>query len=232
MVAKSYQNYPVVCDPYKLGTRMYVKVRKDNGDVVQVRWYSEEEYKKYYGEASLVVAKQSQKEAFGFTDGFITIIKGDSYPFKDYLKAEGAKYSKLWGWYFASDMEIPQLAATLEAVRLDWDLVGQEDGLLKSESIVKAEVAKLIHEPSESKFVGEIGQRLDFELTVKRAIPLENYYGNIIFTFEDDNKNVFVWKTTPRPIEVGTRIKLRGTIKAHNIYNDVEQTILTRCTVM
>lgn len=232
MVAKSYQNLPIICDPYKIGTRMYVKVRKNNGETVQCRWYTDAEYKKYYGDTALEVAKQSQKEAFGFHDGFITIIKGDSYPYKDYLKAEGAKYSKLWGWYFASDLELPPLADSLEAVRLDWNLIGQEDWLLKSESIVAAEVAKLIHEPSESKFVGEIGERIEIEVEVKRAIPLENYYGNIIFTFEDDDKNVFVWKTTPRPIEVGSRIKLRGTVKAHNIFRDVEQTVLSRCTLI
>lgn len=232
MVAKSYQNLPIICDPYKIGTRLYVKVRKNNGETVQCRWYTDAEYKKYYGDAALEVAKQSQKEAFGFHDGFITIIKGDSYPYKDYLKAEGAKYSKLWGWYFASDLELPPLADSLEAVRLDWNLVGQEDGLLKSESIVAAEVAKLTHEPSESKFVGEIGERIEIEVEVKRAIPLENYYGNIIFTFEDDDKNIFVWKTTPRPIEVGSRIKLRGTVKAHNIFRDVEQTVLSRCTLI
>lgn len=232
MVAKSYQSYPIICDPYKIGTRMYVKVRKPNGDIAQVRFYSEEEYKKYYGETSLEQAKQSQKDAFGFTDGFITIIKGDSYPFKDFLKAEGAKYSKLWGWYFGSQQDIPQLAASLEAVRLDWDLVGQENGLLKSESIIKAEVAKLLYEPSASKFVGEIGDRIEIEVVVKRAVPLEGYYGGVIFTFEDDDENVFVWKTQPRPIEVGSRIRLRGTIKAHNIFRDVEQTILTRCTVL
>lgn len=232
MVAKSYQSYPVICDPYKINNRMYVKVRKPNGDVAQVRFYSEEEYKKYYGEASLEQAKQSQKDAFGFADGFITIIKGDSYPYKDYLKAEGAKYSKLWGWYFASNLEIPPLANSLEAVRLNWELVGQEDGLLKSESIIKAEVAKLIHEPSESKFVGEIGERIEVEVTVKRAIPIESYYGCVIFTFEDEDKNIFVWKTQPRAIEVGSKIKLRGTVKAHNIFRDVEQTVLSRCVVL
>lgn len=232
MVAKSYQEYPIVCDPYKIGTRMYVKVRKPNGDIAQVRFYSEEEYKKYYGEASLEQAKQSQKDAFGFTDGFITIIKGDSYPFKDFLKAEGAKYSKLWGWYFGSQQDIPQLAASLEAVRLDWELVGQENGLLKSESIVKAEVAKLLYEPSASKFVGEIGDRIEVDVVVKRAVPLEGYYSGVIFTFEDEDKNVFVWKTQPRPIEVGSSIRLRGTVKAHNIFREVEQTVLTRCIVL
>lgn len=232
MVAKSYQNCPVMCDPYKIGTRMYVKVRKDNGEVAIVRWYTEAEYKKYYGTAAIEQAKQSQKEAFGFHDGFITIIKGDSYPYKDFLKSEGAKYSKLWGWYFTSDLEVPPLANNLEAIRLDWNLVGQEDGLLKSESIVAAEVAKLTHEPSESKFVGEIGQRIEIEVKVKRAIPLENYYNNIIFTFEDEDKNIYVWKTTPRPIEVGTHIKLRGTIKAHNIFKEVQQTILSYCIIL
>lgn len=232
MVAKSYQSLPLVCDPYVIGTRTYVKVKKSNGDIIQIRYYSEEEYKKYYGESSLAQAKQSQKESFGFTDGYITIIAGDSYPFKDFLKAAGAKFNKLWGWYFASGAEIPQLAATLKAIRLDWEVVGQEDGLLKADSVIKAEILKLTQEPSNSKFVGEIGERIEIEVDVKKAIPLNNYYGNIIFTFEDDDENIYVWRTTPRPIEVGTRIRLRGTIKAHNIFNEVQQTILSHCIIL
>ena len=232
MVAKSYQDFPQVCEPYKIGVKQYVKVRKPNGDIVQVRFYTEAEYEKYYGKAGLETAKQSQKDAFGFTDGYITIIKGDSYPYKDYLKQEGAKYSQLWGWYFASGMSIPELADGLSAVRVDWDLVGQENGLLKSESVVKAEIAKLTYEPSSSKFVGEIGERLEVNVVVKRIVPLENYYGTTIYTFEDEDKNVFVWKTTPRPFEVGEHYTLRGTVKQHNIFREVEQTILTRCKVM
>ena len=73
-------------------------------------------------------------------------------------------------------------------------VVGNENGTLKSESIVKAEIAKLVYEPSSSKFVGEVGQRREFMLKVVRAIPIDSYYGGTIYTFEDEDKNVFIWK--------------------------------------
>lgn len=230
MVAKSYQGLPFVCNPYKIGTKTYVKVRKLNGDIIQVRFYTEDEYRKWYGDPT--IAPKSQKEAFGFANDFITIFCGDSYPHKDYLKTNGAKYNPAWGWYFPGGDELPTIPADLKPVRLDWDTIGNENGLLKGESIIKAEVAKLLHVPSTSKFVGEIGQRRDFKLRVTRAIPLNTYYGGTMYSFEDDNKNVFVWRASSAQLTVGTVQNVRGTIKAHNIYNDVEQTVLTRCSII
>ena len=230
MVAKSYQYYPQVTEPYTIGNKSYVKVRKPNGDIAQVRWYTEDEYRKWYGDPA--IAPKSQKEAFGFANDFITIFCGDSYPHKDYLKANGAKYNPAWGWYFPGGDELPTIPADLKPVRLEWNVVGNDNGLLKGESIIKAEVAKLLHVPSSSKFVGEVGQRRDFKLRVTRAVPLNTYYGGTMYSFEDDNKNVFVWRASSAQLTVGTVQKVRGTIKAHNIYNDVEQTVLTRCNIL
>lgn len=230
MVAKSYQYLPQVTEPYEINKKNYVKVRKPDGSIIQVKWYSQEEYEKYYGVAT--AAPTSQKEAFGFTNDFITIFKGNTYPHKDYLKANGAKYNSYWGWYFASDIELPAIPADLTAVRLNWSTIGFENGLLKSESIIKAEIAKLTHEPSTSKFVGEVGQRLEFVLKVTKAVPLETYYGGTMYSFIDENKNVFVWRASSAKLVVGNTEHIKGTIKAHNIYRNVEQTVLTRCTVL
>ena len=230
LVAKSYQNLEQVTEPYEINGKTYVKVRLANGNLKQVRSYTEEEYKKFYGAAP--VAPQTQKESYGFTGDTITIFKGDTYPHKDWFKSLGAKYCPLWGWYFATDAEIPELPSDITPITLNWSVVGNENGTLKSESIVKAEIAKLVYEPSSSKFVGEVGQRREFMLKVVRAIPIDSYYGGTIYTFEDEDKNVFIWKTSAATLTVGNTEHLKGTIKAHNIFRDVEQTVLTRCTLL
>lgn len=230
MVAKSYQYLPQVTEPYEINKKTYVKVRKPDGSVIQVRYYSPEEYEKYYGAAP--IAPTSQKEAFGFIDDFITIFKGDTYPHKDYLKANGAKYNSYWGWYFASNVELPTIPADLTAVRLDWPTIGFENGLLKSESIIKAEIAKLTHEPSTSKFVGEIGQRLDITVRITKAVPLQSYYGGTMYSMEDADGNVYIWRASTAKMAVGNVEHIRGTIKQHNVYNQVYQTILSHCKIL
>lgn len=230
MVAKSYQYLPQVTEPYTINNKTYVKVRKPDGSVAQVRWYDETEYRKYYGEPT--AAPASQKEAFGFTEDYITIFKGDTYPHKDYFKANGAKYNPYWGWYFPSGAELPTIPADITTIRLAWETIGQENGLLKTESVIKAEIAKLTREPSTSKFVGEIGQRIDITVRITRAVPLQSYYGGTMYSMEDADSNVYVWRASTAKMAVGNIEHIRGTIKQHNIYNEVCQTILSHCKIL
>lgn len=70
-----------------------------------------------------------------------------------------------------------------------------------------------------------------------------SYYGTTHFThiFEDEDHNVFVWKTT-NPVEyiedefykavtIGSLIRLTGTIKEIGEYKGTPQTVLSRCKV-
>ena len=51
-----------------------------------------------------------------------------------------------------------------------------------------------------------------------------------MYKFIDIEGNVFIWITSCY-IDMDKRIKLRGTIKEHSEYNNVKQTVLTRCKV-
>lgn len=231
MVAKSYQNLEIVKQPYMANDRMYVDVKTEKGAIKSVRWYSEKEYAKYYGETPEYKVFKPQKEVLGFVNGFITIFKGNTYDCKDWFKEHGAVYRKWWGWSFASDQEIPEkIPEGVEAIRLDWDSVGNEDGKLKNDDAIKVAVENLIYDPSDSEYVGEIGERLDLYITVEKAIQVDGFYGtSTLHIMYDDCGNTYVWSTASKSWAEGSEHHIRGTVKAHKMYRNSAQTVLTRC---
>ena len=86
---------------------------------------------------------------------------------------------------------------------------------------------------SVSEYVGEIGDREIFELTIQKAIGLDGMYGHsTMHIMEDTVGNVFVWNTASKTLEVGKTYKMKGTVKDHREYRGVKQTVLTRCTLI
>lgn len=85
-----------------------------------------------------------------------------------------------------------------------------------------------------SNFVGDIGKRLEIELTYKKHFSYETKWGiTKIYLFEDAQGNIYKWSTTNYiEKEEGENLKLKGTIKAHDEYNGEKQTVLTRCKVI
>lgn len=234
MVAKSFQKMEITCEPYEKNGKEYVKVKTSTGSIREVRWYSDYEYQKMYpGEAidhSHDPFYRTQRETLGFENGYITIFKGDTYNAKDWFKEKGARYTRYWGWGFGSTVEVPEvLPAGITPMRLDWSLVGHGDEL-KPESQVKEAVESLLYDKDPSQYVGEVGDKLELELTVKTALQLDGFYGpSTMHIMMDKNKNVFVWTTASCTLNVGEVYKVKGTVKDHKIYKHTKQTILTRC---
>ncbi len=236
MVAKSYQNLEVVGDVFTTNGRQYVQVRTKTGALKNVRWYTEKEYAKMYpdevksaNEASVVI--KTQKEVLGFDNGYITIFKGNTYEDKEYFKLNSARYNRLWGWYFISTEPIPDdIPDDVEAVRLDWELVGNENGTLKNEREVVEAVENLIYEEDPSEYQGEVGDKIEVFVTVEKAITLDGYYGpSTMHIFRDYDGNCYVWTTAARSWEAGTEHHIAGTIKELKQYKGTKQTVLTRC---
>ena len=87
-----------------------------------------------------------------------------------------------------------------------------------------------MYEPSNSEFVGEVGDRIEETLTVTKAITLEGYYGtSMMHIMEDESGNVYVWITKAKNYPEGKVVTLRGTVKEHKEYKGTKQTVLTRC---
>lgn len=236
MVAKSFQNFTQIDQPFAANGKMYVTVKNEKtGTVRKVRWYTEYEYAKLYPEdaAKSNVKISTQKEALGFQKGYITIFKGDTYGNLEWFKKSIARYCKFWGWYIVSTEEIPaDLPQSVTPITLNWDTVGDETGALKSESAVKSAVESLIYSENDStsEWVGTIGERLELNVTITAAIELDGAYGaSTLHTMEDECGNVYVWTTSAKHWEVGSVKHIKGTLKDHKTYHCVKQNVLTRC---
>lgn len=233
-VAKSYAGLKIEEGPYQVNGRMYCKVRQLNGGIKQVRWYSEAEYKRMYpGEIVHTpdAERKTQKDILGFDKGYITIFKGDTYSNLEWFKRSIARYCRMWGWYIVSTDELPaDMPASVIPVRLPWELVGKDDGTLMTDGQIAAALEPLLYDASPSEFQGNIGDRIEKVLTVRKNICLQGAFGvSSMHIFEDENENVYVWTTTSKSWPEGSEHKIRGTVKDHKIYKNCKQTILTRC---
>ena len=234
MVAKSFQSLKQIGEPYTKNGKQYVIVLNEKtGNKREVRWYTDEEYVKYYGNKPDKATK-SQKEVFGFDNGYITIFKGDTYSHLEWFRASIAKYNKLWGWAIASTESVPfDLPCGLESIELQWDQVGDEQGWLKSDEEIKKVVESLMYEESDSAYVGEIGNRLELEITVTASRKMNGYYGETTVHYMEDNSgNQYLWNTASKSWEAGEKYHIKATVKDHKIIHNVKTTILTRCALV
>lgn len=221
-VAKSYQNYEIVKKPYENNNKFYVDI-DFKGKIKTVRWY-EEPMKKI----------RPLKEVLGFTNGYITIFKGDTYSLLEWFQESTARYHKFWGWYFVSDEELPEIPAGITPIQLKWeDVAFADEDQLRPESQIKEHIDSLMYDPSPSKWQGEVGDRIDRTLTVIKVTPLEDgYYGpGTFFLFRDEYDNEYCWTTGSKSLDLNATYEVRGTIKALQKYKGKEQTVLTRCRI-
>ena len=241
-VAKSFQSFAIFGEPYIKNGRQYVVVVKPNGGHREVRWYTEAEYAKMYPteankDVDAVLGKKirTTKEVLGFANGYITIFKGDTYALLDWFRESTARYHNIFGWYFISTEELPEIPAGIEPIQLKWeDVAFVDEDTLKSEAVIKEHINSLIYESTGSEWQGAVGDRLELELTVQKVIPLDSgYYGPSIFhLFTDAAGNEYTWTTGSKTLEEGTTYTLRGTVKNLVLYKGSKQTVLTRCHIL
>ena len=237
MVAKSFQSMKQLGEPFCEKGKMYVNVQNEkSGTVRKVRWYTEAEYTKMYGEKVDTPAKvfKTQKQVLGFENGYVTIFKGDTYANLEWFQKSIARYCKWWGWYIVSTETIPfDLPVGIEPIELKWELVGEEAGYLKSDADIKSAVESILYDKGNSTFQGAIGERLDLEVEVISAHKKDSYYGEqIVHYMVDSVGNQYLWATTSKSWEVGDKRHIKGTVKDHKVIRNVETTILTRCALV
>ena len=116
---------------------------------------------------------------------------------------------------------------------MKWELVGEEEGILKPDAEVKAAVESILYDKGNSTFQGAVGARLDLELEVISAHKKDGYYGEqTIHYMVDSVGNQYLWATTSKSWEVGDKHHIKGTVKDHKVIRNVETTMLTRCTLV
>lgn len=236
-VAPSFQNMPVEGEPFMSNGKQYVKVKNEKtGKIRTVRYYNEKEYAKLYPETPVANDPfyKTQRELLGFGEkGYVVAFKGDTYSHKDYLKSAGARYTRWFGWTFPSEEDMPaDFPTELVPVRLYWEGMCRNNEWLANDDEIKEYVESQMYEPSDSEFVGEIGERLDLYISIEKIIPLNNEYGHsTLFVMIDDCGNVYNWITaSAKTWKVGEEKHIRGTVKQHKTYKNDKTTVLTRCT--
>lgn len=101
---------------------------------------------------------------------------------------------------------------------------------------------KRIAENAEITYFGNVGDKFEKEMTFEKMFGFESMYGfQHIILFRDEENHVFVWKTTNGNLgknfnfaeyEVGQKYLIKGTVKSHDEYKNVKQTVITRCKVV
>ena len=134
MVAPSFQTYKfIVEEPFLKNGKLYVTVEHPNThNHRDVRWYTDAEYKKAYGNKSQKdrgnagpIGKSGfdgLKKARGFSEGPVAVVRGAVAANESWLKYSSARYAVDIGWYFVSTEPLPQEVPTsLFFVFLDWE---------------------------------------------------------------------------------------------------------------
>lgn len=193
-------------------------------------------------------------EREGFSkDGKTYIVLGDTYAIREDLKAAGAKFSYNLGWHFPepnpnyATHELSKDAVVFqdeeEAVTvlrelpngvLDWpyDVYYLQEYVKRLQEEYKASLLP------ETKFFGELGQKVELTLALDRRSFFDTQWGSTaIYAFTDAEGHHFIWKTASWPdamtkVNEGDSIVLKGTIKEHNEYKGCKQTVLTRCKIV
>jgi hypothetical protein len=209
----------------------------------------------------------------GFSeDGDVYVVLGNTYPIKDELKNLGCRFNNILGWYSANELEDYDTLRITADECFDKDIAGvytewkmyredydSDEGLIAVERKIKeATKAIEVKDEKESDYIGNVGDKITVNVTIKREIryEIDNPYGfhswnstttMTIYTFVDENDNVLVWKTSGclykeytaenggearHFYKEGDTLTIKGTIKAHDVYKGVKQTVLTRVKIV
>ena len=102
------------------------------------------------------------------------------------------------------------------------------------------EAQKLAEKKALSRYYGIVGDKIDLAVQVEKLAWFEvasfKGYGTdrmYVYTFILSTGETLVWKTTKGlDLEQGMQVQIKGTIKEHQEYKEMKQTVLTRCTVI
>lgn len=198
-------------------------------------------------------------EKNGFSpDGKTYFVLGNTFDIKDELKAAGAKWDNTARhWHLPN---IPQHISNLNVLEVsvenmyysntagvyDWRNWRNypEPGTEACKNyycyMIQDAEDRIKAEESTSEYMGNIGEKLSVVVSYIHTASWENSFGGWLnhtsytnlHTFKDKEGNIYVWKTDKYiEADYGDILVLTGTIKDHNEYKGVKQTVLTRCKV-
>ena len=191
-----------------------------------------------------------KSNGFGANGKTYMVINPNTYDIKDELKLLGAKFDYILGW------KLPENSSKYSTIELDINEVTQPDEFGWLHYKPATEIEALVNQKKKeyreanspanekiSEYVGNIGERITADVTIKRISSFEShysYYGetNYIYKFEDNAGNIYTWKTSGGldkkvndrfvPMQEGESCTITGTVKDHKEYKGDKETVLTR----
>lgn len=141
-------------------------------------------------------------------------------------------------WLLSGDVEdaaanSPYLH-NLKAMVVAGSVPGHKIGLMASSIQAWKRAQEKKREDTVSQFVGEVGKRCEFEVTLLRTTELYSAWGSkTLHSFIDREGNRLVWFATGySPMRVGNTYHIAARVEAHQIYKDAFQTQLSRVTCL
>lgn len=193
-------------------------------------------------------AEERNQEFFankGFNEnGKTYVVLGNTYVIKEELKAMGAKWENCIGWHLPQDTDkYPTVELDVEDIYFKdytdsykWNNYKRADEETYSAKIEEAKRA-LVKATNPTEFYGEVGEKVTKTVVFSGSHSYTTHFTyngetHYIHTFKDNENHVFVWKTS-KELELveGSKIVLTGTVKEHNEYKGINQTVLTRCKI-
>ena len=168
-------------------------------------------------------------------EGDTYIITGETYSIKDELKEAGFRYDPTLLWHGPDPAGYENRCVKMNVTELfEFDENGNPNMLPTAKDIVRGK-ANIPELNATSEWVGQPGDRIKDEevVLVKKASFTGRYGLTNIYTFEDNNGNLYTWFTaTFLNKAVNDKFKIKGTIKKHDEFRGVKTTVLTRCRVV
>ena len=80
-----------------------------------------------------------------------------------------------------------------------------------------------------SSYIGEIGDRIEFDVTLVFVMGFDGFYGTTwVNVMRDASGNVIAYKGSACLGQKGDTFKVKGTVKEHALYKGTKQTIINR----
>lgn len=236
-VARTYLSWEKIGEPFIENKKSYIYVKNPKTKKEKkVRVYTEKEFNKLYPELKEKTRSKfykTQKEVLGFSKGYITIFAGDTQKYRDWFKDNKGSCTRLWNWYFKSEVEIPKtIPEDLTPIILYWDEVGANDELLKPDEYIIPIVKNKILEVNKTEYYAEPGEKVEIDVVISNIKIFSSRFGpTTMFIMKEKSTNyTFIWFTTSyKKWEKGQGKVIKATVKKNQIFRNEPQTILTRC---
>ena len=148
--APSFQAMTVMSETYIKNGRSYIDVKNEKtGTIRSVRWYTDAEYAKQYGNkskenaATADIGFRGLKQARGFNQGPILLIRNWKTSDESWFGHSNARYATDVGWYIVSTESLPaDYPSHFRFLLLSWSEFSTDETHAKSQ----AELSRIIRQ--------------------------------------------------------------------------------------